>query len=130
MLGRDGDDVIGRLRRGFGAQAGGAPCLDDALQRQVAGLGRAAREGDLAGRGVEERRHLHARLVGGVARVPAERVLLAVGVAEPLREERQHGLEDPGVHGRRRVIVKIDGVHLRDQRELRVSETGTATGAS
>jgi hypothetical protein len=94
------------------------------LLDSVAPLG----ERDLAGDGVDERRDLRARLVGGVARVPAERVLLAVGIAEPLGEERQHRLEDPGVHRRRRVVVEIDG--FTESRSVRVgADTGAARRA-
>jgi len=98
VLGRDGQDVVAAL----------AEEPRHTLEREVVGLGRAAREDDLAGGGADERRHLLPRRLHGLARAPAEDVLLAGGVAELLREPGRHRREDLRVDRRRGVVVHVD----------------------
>src|SRR6185436_4156027 len=92
------DDVVALL----------AVHLGDALDRQVVRFGRAAREDDLLRVRADEIRNLLARLLDRLFRFPAERMVAAGGVAEVLREVRQHRLDDARVHRRRRVIVHVD----------------------
>ncbi len=98
VLGDRGDDVIALLPVHLG----------DALDREVVGLGRAAREHDLLGVGADEIRDLLARLVDGLLGRPSERMVPAGGVAEMLGEVGQHRVHDTRIHGRRRVIVEIN----------------------
>ena len=98
VLGHRRDDVIALLPVHLG----------DALDREVVGLGRAAREHDLFRVGADEIRDLLARRVDGLLGGPAERMVPAGGVAEMLREERQHRVHDTRIDGRRRVIVEIN----------------------
>ena len=80
-----------------------------APQREVVGFGGAAREADLPRVGADQAGHLPARGGHRVAGGPAERVVAARGVAEAFTEERQHRLDHPGVDGRRRVVIQVDG---------------------
>ena len=61
--------------------------LGDALDRQVVGLGRAAREDDLLRVRADEIGNLLARLLDRLFGLPAERMVAAGGVAEVLRED-------------------------------------------
>ena len=72
VLGRRGDDVVALL----------LVELDDALDRQVVGLGGAAGEDDLLGLGADHLGDLLARLVDQRLGFPAEGVVAAAGVAE------------------------------------------------
>ena len=75
VLGGRGDDVVALL----------LVELDDALDREVVGLGRAAGEDDLLRLGADQARDLLARVVDGLLGLPAERVVAAGGVAELAR---------------------------------------------
>ena len=76
---------------------------------EVVRLRAARREDDLVGVATEERGDLLARARDGgtgsrAVHVPAR------GVAEVLAQVRQHRVDDLGQEGRRRVVVKVDGV--------------------
>src|SRR5688572_2075378 len=98
VLDHTGDDVIALL----------AIHLGDALDRQVVGLGRAAREDDLLRIGADEVRDLLARGLDGLLSLPAEGVVAARRIAEVVGEVRQHRLDDPWIDGRRGVIVHVN----------------------
>ncbi len=82
-----------------------------AAKGQVVGFGRAGGEHDLLGLGADERRHLAARLLDRGVGFGPEHVAAARGVAEPLGEVREHGREDSRIHGRRRMVVEVEGGH-------------------
>ena len=94
------------------AAPGGSSRPGSALDREVVGLGPAGREDDLPGRGAERSRH---RLAGLLER----RLRLAGGpvaarrVGEALGQERRHGLDRLGPHGRAGGVVEVGdgGVH-------------------
>ena len=94
------------------AAPGGGSRPGPALDREVVGLGPAGREDDLPGRGAERSRH---RLAGLLER----RLRLAGGpvaarrVGEALGQERRHGLDRLGPHGRAGGVVEVGdgGVH-------------------
>ena len=98
VLGDRGDDVVALL----------AVHLGDALDREVVGLGRAAREDDFLRVRADEIGDLLARLLDRLFGFPAERMVAAGGVAEVLGEIRQHRLDDARIDRRRRVIVHVD----------------------
>ncbi len=78
------------------------------LEREVVGLGRPGGEDDLRRLGPDQRGNLFPSRVDRVARLPAETMGTAGGVAEPLGEERQHGRDDPRVDPGCRVVVQVD----------------------
>ena len=84
VLGLDGDDVVALLL----VEAGRA------LDREVVRLGRARGEHDLLAVAADQRGDLPARVLDRGLGGPAEDVVAAGGVAEVLREERQHRLDD------------------------------------
>ena len=91
VLGRDRDDVIAAV----------AQRVRDPFDRQVVGLGGAAREDDLARREAPMSAATCARArVDRLLRLPAVGVLPARGVAELLGEIRQHRLEHARIDGR------------------------------
>src|SRR5205823_5095723 len=84
---------------------------DEALDGLVARLAAAAGEDDLVGLGAEEVGDLLAGAVDGVMGSLA--VGVAAGrVAELLAQVRQHGVEDGGVEGRRRIVVEVNRFHV------------------
>jgi hypothetical protein len=93
-----GDDVVALF----------AVHLRDALNHQVVGLGCAAGENDLFGRGVNERSNLLARRFHRFFASPAKGVVAACGVAEFLREVRQHRFEHAWIDRGSRVIVHVN----------------------
>ena len=82
--------------------------LGDAFNRQVVGLGRAAREDNFLRVRADEIRHLLARLVHRFFGFPAEGMVAARRVAEMSREIRDHDLHDARIDRRGRVIVHVD----------------------
>ena len=97
VLGDAGDDVVALV----------LVELDNPLDRLVVGLGRAAGENYLLGLRIDQRGDLVARLVDRFLGFPAEAMVAAGGVAELLREVRQHRLQHPRIDRRRRVIVHV-----------------------
>ena len=63
---------------------------------------------DLPRLGPEEVGHARAGGLHGLLRVPPERVLAAGGIAEALREQGGHRLDDPRVGGGGRLVVEVD----------------------
>ena len=61
------------------------------------------------GDSADQVRDLLAGLVDGLFGGPSELVVAAGGVAEMLREIRQHGIEYAGVHAGCSVIIEING---------------------
>ena len=109
MLGRYGDDVIALFRVHLGYT----------LDRQVVGLGRAAGEDDFFGCRANQIRNLLPRVIHRFLRFPAEAVIAAGRVPELFHEKGHHGLDDPGVDGRRRMIIKINGrLHRRSSQNM------------
>src|SRR6202012_1910947 len=92
VLGLARDDVVAAIRVELGC----------ALEREVRGLRGTRRPHELAARGAEERGDLIASELGGLLRRPAERVVAARGVAEVVREVRDHRLEHARIDRRRR----------------------------
>jgi hypothetical protein len=80
----------------------------DALDGEVVGLGGAAGEDDIAKPAADKGRNLLARRLNGFCRLPSERVVFAGRVPEMLGEERQHGIHDARIDGRRRVRIEVD----------------------
>ena len=74
---------------------------------QVVGLGAAAREDDLRGRGVQERGHLRARVLDSPTGLLTEGVG-AGGVPEVLAEIGEHRLEDLGADGGAGIVIEVD----------------------
>ena len=100
MLDRGGDQPVALV----------APRLERPAQREVVGLGAAAREDDLARLRLDGRRDLVARAVHGRTRGAALRID-ARGIAMCVVQHAGHGLGDLGVHRRRRGMVQINAVH-------------------
>jgi hypothetical protein len=99
LLDRRGDDVVALL----------SVHLGHALERQVDGLRAPGGEDDLLGiPGADQLGDLVAGTVHRPFRFPAEGVIAARGVPEFLREVRNHRVEDPRVHRRRRLTVHED----------------------
>ncbi len=98
VLGDAGDDVVALL----------AIHLGDALDREVVGFGRAAREDDFLRVGADQIGDLLARFVDGLFRFPAERMIAARRVAEMLGEIRHHRFDHARIDGRCRVVVHVD----------------------
>jgi len=96
---RRADDVPARSRRRVGRPA----------DREVVGLGGAAREDNFARRRADKRRHVPARRFDRFLRAPAPLVARRRRVAERLSEIRKHGVEHPPVDGRRRVGIQVHG---------------------
>ena len=94
--------------------------MHDAEDRQIVGLGAAARENDLLRLGVEKLRHLPARALDTGARVLSEGVN-AGRVAVVVFEIRQHGPQRPWSDGSRRVVVEIVAFHGVTVRVLIIS---------
>ena len=96
------DGVVLYRRVDDSARTGGMAPGD----RQVVGLGAPASEDDLAGAGTQTVGDNLAGLVECLAGF-ARHGVRARRVAEPLGEERQHGLDRFGPHGRRRRVIEI-----------------------
>src|SRR2546427_2473207 len=79
-----------------------------ALDGEIVALGRARRPHDLLRVGVEQRSDMAARLLDRRLGLPAESVRAARGIAEILREVRNHLLGDAAIDRSRRRIVKVD----------------------
>ena len=93
--------------RGHDAMAVGLAGPGRALQGEVAGLGAARREHDLAPLGVQAAGDPLVRLVEAGARRPAEPVRRA-RVAERVRQVRQHRVEDLTPERGRGGVVEVD----------------------
>src|SRR5881396_295910 len=93
-----GDDVVALFAEHF----------RDALDHQIVGLSRAAREDDFLWRGIDQRSDLLARGLHGLLARPAKRMVAAGSIAEFLGEIRQHGIDDTGINRRGRVIVHVN----------------------
>ena len=107
MLDGGGDDVFARLARG----------RDRAEEREIVRLRPAASEYNFAGFRADQRGDRFAGGInGGAGALPCG--MDRACVAEVFREERQHGVEDRGVHGRGGVVIKIDA-HAQSSRKTR-----------
>ena len=100
MLDGTGDDVLGRL----------AGPVYGAENRQIVRFRAAAREDDLGGLGVQQRRYLPPGALDTRARSLSEGVN-ARRVAIALLEVGQHGPQHLGGHRRRRVVVEVVAFH-------------------
>ena len=87
-----------------------APLLGHALDREVVGLRRAAREDDLARVRADHRRDLFSGGLDGLRRVAAEGVVAARRVAEALLEEGEHRVQHARIQGSRGVVIEVDHV--------------------
>ena len=99
VLGLRGDDVVAAILQELGR----------ALDGEVVGFGRARRPDDFLARSADQRADLIARRLDRLLGRPAEAVRSAGGVAEHLREVRQHRLEHARIDRRGRVVVHVDG---------------------
>ena len=98
VFGDTGDDVIALL----------AIHLGDALDGQIVGLGRAAREDDFLGVGANQIADLFTGVLDRFFRFPSKRMITAGGVAKVIGEVRQHRLDHARIDRRRGVIVHVD----------------------
>ena len=113
VLGGNSHDVIAL---GSSAPGESARRADGADQGQVVALGGATGKHDVVLAGSELGRNPLARIVHGGARPPAVDMGSTGRVSEVLAQIGLHGLQDPGVQGRRRLVVEIDrapGGHAR-----------------
>ena len=101
MLGGDGDDAAAGRALG-GGEAGGA------LDGDVVGLGGAGGEDDLPRVRADQGGEFGAGVADRLFGVVAQGVLGAVGVAEALGEEGQHGRDDAGVARGGGLVVEVD----------------------
>ena len=99
MLGSQSDDFVALRAAGPGNSFNG----------QVVRLRGARREDDFLRAGVDQVGHLPARRLYCRLGLPAEFVIAAGGVAAGFAEIRKHCLKHPGVHGRRGVVIHVDG---------------------
>src|SRR5712671_3848206 len=97
-----------------------------ALDGEVVSLGCAGGPDHLLGIGIDERRHVLARLFDCLLGLPAVGVRTARGIAEMLREVRNHLLRDARVHRRGRGVIQVD----RQLHAATFSEGFSAAGLS
>ncbi len=86
--------------------SGGLERLGDAAQREVVGLGPAAREHDLGRLAPDQRRDGTSRIVQNALRALAE-VVNARRIAELIPEHAHDHFQDAGIDRRRGVVVEI-----------------------
>src|SRR5262249_35688681 len=80
----------------------------DALDGEIVALGGAAREDDFLGIRTDQHGNLLTRLFHGLFGLPAENVVSARGVAELLREVREHRLHHARIGPRGGVVVHVN----------------------
>src|SRR4051812_16269972 len=78
------------------------------FDREIVRFRRAAGEHDLPRRRAGKLRDPLASCIYGLLRLPAEQMAAARRIAEFRPEIRQHGVQYPGVDGRRRMVIEVD----------------------
>ncbi len=99
MLDGRGDNVI----------AAAGVSFRRALESQVVGFRGPAGENDLARIGADQFGHLPPGRLHALFGLPTEPVIPAGGIPEFLAEIGEHGLEHPGIDGRRSVVIHVNG---------------------
>jgi len=97
VFGRDGNQMI----------APPSGTLRHAANRQVIALRSAAGEHDFAAAGPDRGGNPLPCIFDRLLRLPAKGMAGAGRIAKLLREQRQHGLNDPRINPRRRMIVEV-----------------------
>ena len=84
-------------------------------ERQVIGLGSAAREDHFIGMRAKDGRRFLARIFQRLPR-PSARLVRAGRIAVNLRHEWPHRLYHRRQHRRRRIVVEVDEIHKKSER--------------